>query len=215
MQDPDLPAPGLGPAEEYEPTIKPSEIADAVHDWIAFYYNKTMFLNNKYSVKASIELKKGSSIPKHFVSAIPEYKLFNAINGSEYKLSLTNTDDAFNITMCEGIESEQVFNPEVPAIWVWSVVPKSEGKHNLTLTTFIIFRGNEAKMIDDWPVTVIVKDRNWTDYYKDLEKFLKKYWQWIAGTLITIALGLKWTGLYNWLQKKSKILKRRRGRRKA
>jgi hypothetical protein len=189
--------------------ITASEIAGAALDWIAFYYNKTMLLNNKYSVKASIELEKGSSIQKYSVSAVPEYKLFSAINGSKYKLSLTNTDDAFDIIMCEGIESEQVFNPEIPAIWVWNVVPKSEGKHNLTLTAFIIVSGKKAEMIEDWPVTVIIKDKNWTDRYKSIKNFWNIYWQWIVGTLITIALGLKGTGLCKWMLKKGKILKRR------
>jgi hypothetical protein len=124
-------------------------------NWVVLYYNKSMFTGSSYVVKACIEPKKGSSLPTYYVPMDPEYKVFNATPGLKYKLALTGT--VFDISLENGIEAEQIFSQDNPAIWVWNVIPQVEGKHNMTLTVYLVISGYEAKMIADWPVVIEVK----------------------------------------------------------
>lgn len=191
--------------------IAPSEYAKSALDWIAFYYNDSMFLNNRYTIKASIEPEKGASLNMHYVSSAPKYKTISATPGLKYKLALTG-GDAFDISLEEGIEIEQIFNPEMPAIWIWFAVPKLVGKHNLTLTAYSVVGGYEAKVIEDWPVTVVIRPKNFNDYIDDLVYFISTYWQWIICTIISIIpfiLGWKRPELGKKVLDKSKYLTRK------
>jgi hypothetical protein len=169
-------------------------------DWIAFYYEKNMFLNHEYTVKASIEPEKGASLDKFWVPASPEYMEINATPGLKYKLSLVG--NGFEVSLNKNVEAEQIFNSEIPSIWIWQVTPKLEGEQNLTLTAYCVVSGCKATMIEDWPVTVIIKKKQIPDYFNDIKRFGIANFQWIIGTLI---IG---TGFGAWILRKAKSIKK-------
>ena len=141
----------------------------------------------KVGVKERVEVRLTQNITENLTegligSGVPQIEEIDV--GTFMKVRLTG--DNFDIKPLSS--EEQVVRPVRFTEWSWDVTPLKSGiqELHLTVTVRVLIPGQDEQKID-WDVMdkrISVKvNPSYT-----IKRFIESYWQWIAGTIITIVI---------------------------
>jgi len=175
-------------------------VQDALEQ-ISVHCPEKMYLDDQYEVSAAIEPENGSILGQFFGDhQTIRHKGINVTPGLTYCVEVEENKN-FTITPMGGYPPDQLYDPQKPPVWRWFVTPQRESNQTLRFIAYVVLGSQSRINMSDFPVYVMVRQKNWGDYLNEGRTFIKTEYKWIYSVIGGAAIGAIWV-VIRWFGKR-------------